>query len=134
MPWTGLQVLYAAMELVGMLMTLGGLIAIFLGTRSRYHDARRKLKRALELRDEEQAAIALGVEDNIDMIARFKALHEANGLPRPAGFGEAYQPGYETEGVMRVLGAGAGRDLVIASVGLFLSGAAGVLAALFPAN
>lgn len=134
MPWTGLQLLYAGMELLGMLMTLYGLIAIFRGTKARYIDARQKLDRALELNREEQAAFALGTEGDVDIIARFKALHDANGLPRPAGFGEAYQPGYETASVMRVLGAGAGRDLVIASVGLSLSGAAGVLAALFPAN
>jgi len=134
MSWTWLQLLYAAMELIGMLMTLYGLIAIFRGTRTRYLDARKKLDRALELNREEQAAVAQGTEGDREIIARFKALHETNGLPRPAGFGEAYQPGYETAGVMRVLGAGAARDLVIASVGLFLSGTAGVLAALFPAN
>ncbi|WP_310890035.1 hypothetical protein [Clavibacter capsici] len=62
MPWTGLQLLYAGMELVGMLMTLYGLIAIFLGTKARYIDARQKLDRALELNREEDAAIALGTE------------------------------------------------------------------------
>ncbi|AJW80701.1 hypothetical protein DZF93_04080 [Clavibacter michiganensis subsp. insidiosus] len=134
MPWTGLQLLYAAMELVGMLLTLGGLIAISRGAKVRYLDAREKLARALELNEEEETAKAREPGRKREIIAEFQAHHLANGLPRRAGYGESFQPGYETESVMRVLGAGAGRDLVIASIGLVLSGTAGVLATLFPAN
>ena len=134
MTWTGLPLVYAAMELLGMLLTLGGLIAIFRGTKARYVDARKRLARALELNAEEQVAIAREPDRVREIIADFQAQHLANGLPRPAGYGESYQPGYETESIMSVLGAGARRDLVIASVGLVLSGSAGVLAALFPAS
>lgn len=41
-------------------------------------------------------------------------------------------PGYESVSIMRALGNGALGDLIVASTGVMASGAAGVLANLFP--
>ncbi|WP_378718467.1 hypothetical protein [Microbacterium plantarum] len=124
------------MEGTGALLTLVGVISLFMGARSRYREARAQLGRALQLNLEEAAERATAQSDaeRQAVYELYVSRHLANGLPRPAGYGHSYQPGYETVNIMRVLGDGALRDLIIASLGVALSGVAGVLANLFPVS
>lgn len=120
----------AVMESIGTILALVGLIRIYSGTKARYRSAVAQLDRALELEDLEQQEIASARDTGSDIrsiIASYRELHLANGLPRPAGYGESHQPGHEAVSVLRVLGDGAKADLFIAIVGVSLSGAAGIL-------
>lgn len=126
------QIVLAILEAVGTAMTLGGLIALFVGARNRYRQARAQLVRAIELGTEEEAEHAHNPDNFQAIYEKYVALHEQNGVPRPAGYGGSYQPGYESVNIMRALGNGALRDLIVASTGVMASGAAGVLANLFP--
>lgn len=117
---------------LGTLLALLGLVLLFSGARNRYIQARGQLRRALELVDEENAERRVEGANSAAILEKYIRLHADNGLPRPAGYGHSYQPGYESVNVMRALGNGAWRDLLIASLGLLLSGVASVLSFLFP--
>lgn len=128
-------------EVVGFALTAFGLIRAYLGARDDVRLAREKGDRTLALWEQEgkdhKAVDSLPREEReaagLALIERYERLHEENGYPRPAGYGESHIPGREAAFVFEQALRSARPDLLLAGVGLLISTIVSVLSLILPA-
>lgn len=119
---------------VGFILTAWGLIGAFLAARRDLVLSEEMFQRDESIQAEEiveaEAGIGRGwsLDEQREIIDRYRARHDANGWPRPSGYSEGARSGAEAIYILRKLLIAARNNLILAGIGLLVSSVASIVA------